>query len=421
MGVGNLTAAKASRGNLAPGRHADGGGLYLQVTDAGVRSWIFRYRSPIHRAGTRGRLREMGLGALEVIGLADARQAALEQRKLIVAGLDPIDERERQRAAARVAAASGMTFGECVAAYLKDHEPTWSNEKHRRQWRYSLEDLAGPVLGTLPVQAIDRPLVLKVIQPIWHKTPDTASRTRGRIEAILDWAKASGYRDGPNPAIWKDGLDAVLPAPAAVRAVVHHPALPYRDLPAFMTKLRALGGASADALELIILTVLRSSEGRGGAWPEVDDVGAPTLWSIPGARMKERRAHRVPLSSAAAAVLRRRLPDRDPRHGDLMFPGQGTGKPLSDTAVKKVLDRLAYGHVTVHGFRSAFRDWAGEQTAFPREVAEACLAHAIGDAVERAYARGDLLEKRRRLMEAWAGYCGSAPAAGNVVPINARL
>jgi len=300
-----------------------------------------------------------------------------------------------------------MTFRECAEALIASHEAGWKNAKHRQQWRNTLATYVYPVFGNLPVQAIDVGLVMKVVEPIWATKTETASRVRQRIEAILDWAAVRGYRQGDNPARWRGHLQKALPARAKIQKVKHHAALPFADLPDFMSALRAMNGNSARALEFAILTATRTNETLKARWSEIEF--KTKIWTIPGERMKAGRDHRVPLSAAALDVLmgmREAHPTRD-----LVFPGSGRGRTLSSMALLMTLRRMKRADLTVHGFRSTFRDWAAETTSFPREVAEAALAHSVGDKVEAAYRRGDLFEKRRHLMEAWSAYCAT-PAAG---------
>lgn len=400
-----LSAVTVKKASTA-GRYADGNGLYLQVGDASTKSWLFRYM-------LNGKARAMGLGDVVTVSLADARVAALAARKLVKAGKDPIDERNRERLAARLDTARGMTFSQCAQAYITAHAAGWRNAKHADQWRNTLATYAGPVFGAHPVQAVDLPLVLRVLEPIWQTKTETASRLRGRIESILDWATVRDYRQGDNPARWRGHLDALLPARTKVAKVEHHAALPYDQMGVFMADLRSREGLSARALEFCILTATRTSETIGARWEEVDMVGA--VWTIPAGRIKAGKEHCVPLSAPAQAIL---TDMAGVRTGDVVFPGGKAGRPLSSMAFLMLLRRMGREDLTAHGFRSTFRDWAAERTAFPREVAEMCLAHAIGDKVEAAYRRGDLFEKRRLLMEAWARFC-EAPAAGgaNVVAL----
>ncbi|WP_225032334.1 tyrosine-type recombinase/integrase [Paraburkholderia sp. XV] len=375
-----------------PGLYADGGGLYLQITAAGVKSWLFRYM----RAG---KARGMGLGPVHTIGLAEARTRALDCRRLLLDGVDPIDSRNAERTAQRVAQANEMTFKQCADKYIEAHRAGWKNAKHADQWTNTLATYAEPVFDSLPVSAIDTALVMKVLEPIWTTKTETASRVRGRIESVLDWATVRGYRAGENPARLKGHLDTLLPKRARVQKVTHHPALPYADLPGFIKLLRAEDGIAARALELLILTATRTNEVIGATWSEfrLDE----SIWIIPGERMKMRKEHRVPLSARAIALVKAQ---EDMKQGDFVFPGAKYQKPLSNMAMLQLLERMKRDDITVHGFRSTFRDWAGETTHYPREVCEAALAHGIKDKAEAAYARGDLFVKRATLMEDWAKF-----------------
>ncbi len=386
------------------GVYPDGGGLYLQVTESGAKSWIYCYR-------LLGRDREMGLGALNAVSLAAARHKAGECRAMRAAGVDPIDARKGEKAKAAVAAARSITFKTAAEQFIEAMRPGWTNEKHADQWTATLAAYAYPVFGPTSVQAVDTGLIIRALEPIWNTKAETASRLRGRIERILDWATVRGYRTGENPARWRGHLEHQFAARKDVQKVEHHAALPYADAGAFMVELREQGGTAALALELLILTATRTSEILGAAWTEIDFEAK--VWTIPAARMKMKREHRVPLSAPAVALLKRL---HEGPAGELVFPGARRGKPLSNMALLKLLARMDRDDITVHGFRSTFRDWAAECTNFPREVAEMALAHAVGDKVEAAYRRGDLFEKRRQLMTAWAGWCSKpAKASGNVV------
>ena len=397
-----LTARKVAA-TRAPGRYGDGLGLWLQVTETGVKSWLFRY---MHR----GRARAMGLGPVHTVGLADARTKAAAARKMLLDGIDPIEAGAAARARAAAADARMVTFRSCAELCIADRDPGWRNPKHRAQWRSTLETFAYPLLGDLPVADVDTGLVLKVLRPVWTAKPETASRLRGRIEAVLDWARVHGHRSGDNPARWRGHLDNILPRRSRVAPTQHFPALPYAELPAFMAALRDLDFVSARALEFLILTAARTGEVIGATLGEIDT--ASNVWTVPAARTKTRREHRVPLSNRALAILKGL-----PRDGDFVFPGARDKAPLSNMALLMTLRRLGRGDLTVHGFRSTFRDWAAERTAYPRDVVEMALAHAIGDKVEAAYRRGDLFAKRRRLMADWAKFCVSVPAAGAVVAL----
>ena len=370
------------------GLHADGGGLYLRVTDGGTKSWMFRY-------GEGGKLRDMGLGPVHTISLPRARELARECRELRLQGIDPIAHRRVSLAARRASDAKATTFRQCADAFIASHESGWRNASHRSQWVNTLAQHAHPTLGGLSVADIDTALVMKTIEPIWKTIPETASRVRGRIEAILDWAKVSGYRMGENPARWRGHLDHLLPARAKVARIRHHAALPYAEIGAFMATLRQNGSVGASALEFTILTAARTGEALGATWDEFD----AKVWTIPAERMKGGREHRIPLSDAALALLRQM---RGVRTNDFVFPGR-RGR-LTHKTMQLVLRRMGHGG-TVHGFRSTFRDWAAEQTAFPAELAEMALAHSVGSAVEAAYRRSDLFDKRCKLMAAWAAFC----------------
>jgi integrase len=390
--MGRLSALAVKR-ESRPGMLHDGGGLYLQVTAAGAKSWIYRFM-------LNGRAREMGLGPLHTISLSEARARAAEYRRQRLDGIDPIEVRKAKRDEAKLEAATSMTFDACTAAYIEAHEASWRNAKHRQQWRNTLEAYARPVIGALPVQVIDLTLVMKVLEPIWHTKPETAARLRGRIEVILDWATVRGYRKGENPARWRGHLDKLLPSRNKVQKVEHHAALPYREIADFMAKLREQKGVAAQALEFLILTAARTGEVIGARWEEFDL--KERIWTVPAGRMKASREHRVPLSDRAEEIVQGLA---EARVGDFVFPGGKPTNPLSNMAMLKLLQRMGRADLTAHGFRSTFRDWAAEQTSYPHEVAEMALAHTVGDKVEAAYRRGDLFEKRQQLMADWAGWC----------------
>ena len=383
-----------------PGMYADGDGLYLQVTSATAKSWIYRFM-------LNGKAREMGLGPLWKVSLTEARDFAGKHRKQRFDGIDPIGaKRDAERAACAAKqqeAAESITFAECASAYIKSHKAGWKNAKHAAQWTATLDTFAGPVIGTKPVKAVDTELVMEVIKPLWANKTETASRLRGRIEVILDWAKTSGYRDGENPARWRGHLQNLLPARSKVQKVEHHPALPYAVIGAFIDELGRQDGVAARALEFLILAAARTGEVIGARWPEIDFDNK--VWTIPAERMKAGREHRVPLAERALAILEEMKRDR-PEGNDFLFPGGKPRAPLSNMALLALLKRMGRGDLTTHGFRSTFRDWTAERTSYPREVAEMALAHTIGDKVEAAYRRGDLFEKRRRLMQEWAKFCG---------------
>jgi integrase len=418
--IHKLTPERVRNKSKVPGLYADGGGLYLRVTPPAACSWVYRYMID-------GKAREMGLGSFPEVPLQrdpkdkkaapGARELAAYWRKVRAQGKDPIAVREAERAAEQLEAARAMTFRQCAEAYIAAHRDSWKNPKHAKQWDATLEAYAYPVLGDLPASSVDVTLVTQVLDPIWKTKTETASRLRGRIEAILDWARIRGYRDGENPARWRGHLENVFPVRSAVQTVKHFPALPYRDLPAFMAELAKRDGIGADALKFTILAAARTEQAIGTTWDEIDLENA--VWTIPGERMKglrsRQREHRVPLSKPALAILevRKRLTGGQ----GFVFPGMRPKKSISNGTMTKVLLSMERGDITVHGFRSTFRDWVEEMTNYAGTVAEAALAHVVGDKVEAAYRRGDLFEKRRRLMAAWATYC-TTPIASRVVSMH---
>jgi integrase len=401
-------------GKPKPGMYADGAGLYLRVTPAGARNWVLRYM-------LAGRPRWMGLGPLSLYGLSEARTRALDARRKRHDGIDPIEARRAERARQRLDEAKAITFKECAESYIASQRAAWRNEKHKYQWTATLEQFVYPVMGELPVQAVDIALVLKVLEPIWTKKPETASRVRQRIENILDSAKARGYRNGENPARWRGHLDKLLPARSKVREVEHLAALPYAELPAFLANLRTREAIAARALEFLILTTARTGEVIGARWNEIDLLDK--TWTVPATRMKAHREHRVPLSARATTILQemqRRCHGAEANA--FVFPGSKAGRPLSNMAFLMLLRRMGLDDLTVHGFRATFKTWTSERTRIQNEIAEAALAHVIGDKVEQAYRRGDLFEKRRQLMQQWATFCTIAPAQksqSNVTPLRA--
>jgi integrase len=402
--AGKLTARKVE--TAKPGQHGDGDGLYLIVSPSGARKWVFRFTFG-------GKVRNMGLKAT---GLADAREKALQARQLAKSGKNPIDERRE----AEKAEAGKPTFGAMAEALIAAKETEWRNEKHKAQWTMTLMgggkrrikgkveavDYCAPIRAK-PVDEMDTEAVLAVLQPIWLEKPETASRLRGRIEAVLDAARARGHipRNEANPARWRGHLDKLLPKASKLKRG-HHAAMSYDDVPAFMADLREREAVAALALELAILTACRTKEVLAAEWSEIDL--EKKIWTVPAPRMKAGRPHRVPLSSRALAIIEKLA---EAKTGKFVFPGQRPNRPLSGMAMTMVLRRMKIEGATVHGFRSAFRDWAGNETHFAREVAEAALAHVIGDKAEQAYRRSDALEKRRELMDAWARYCEPKPGA----------
>lgn len=390
-GIEKLTALKVARLSN-PGRYADGKGLYLQITKALVKSWIFRYERD-------GKERYMGLGATHTVGLAEARELAREARVCLTQGKDPLEVRNALIVANKAEQLSNLDFDRCAAEYIKSHQDAWKNEKHKKQWETSLSTYVSPHIGRLYVRRIDTPLVLKVLQPIWKTKTETASRIRERMERVLSWAARQGYREGDNPARWHGHLEELLPKPAKLKKVKHHPALPYREAGAFLAQLRLQKGIGARALELTILTASRTGEVLGAKWDEIDFKAK--IWIVPPERMKNGKEHRVPLVDAAVELLKKLRG----LHSVLVFPGAREDTTLSSMSMLTVLRRMNRQDLTVHGFRSTFRDWAAEMTQYPKELAEISLAHTVGNAVENAYRRSDLFERRRALMQDWAAWC----------------
>ena len=375
-----------------PGLWAVGGvaGLYLHVNARGARSWILRVVVGDKR-------RDMGLGGYPDIGVADARQKAREARLKIEQGVDPILLRKQAKSELMALQATDKTFEQAAGEYIKIHADSWSNDKHRKQWERTLTAYAFPVVGKLSLRHIRQEHILKILEPIWTTKTETATRVRGRMESILDWAKVKGLRSGENPAAWKGHLDHMLPAPTRLKKIEHLTAVPVREMPGFMVKLRQAAGIAAQALEFLILTAARSGEVRGITWEEVslDDA----LWIVPAERMKMKKEHRVPLSNRAVDILK-----SQPRidGNPLVFPAP-RGSQMSDATMSAVLKRMNVD-ATVHGFRSSFRDWCGDYTNYPRDLAEQCLAHGADDPVEAAYRRGDALERRREIMNEWSKF-----------------
>lgn len=379
----NRLSARAVATAAEPGYYADGGGLYLRIGAAATKSWVFRFRQ-------HGRLREMGLGSINAVGLASARESAAEARRVSAQGHDPIEARR----AARAAESAIPNFTDAARVYIAEHKAGWKNGKHAEQWTNTLATYATPIIGKLVVDTITTDDVLRVLKPIWQTKTETASRVRQRIESVIDAQYALHHIERLNPARWKGHLSKLLPPPAKVTKLEHMPALPYAEVPAFMTRLRAQRGSTARALAFLILTASRSNEVRYAVRSEIHG----DAWTIPKERMKGGNAHTVPLSVNCQGIL-----DSCPSRG-LLFPHDVSGRALSENALRALLQRMGYGHVTAHGFRSSFRDWAAEETATPNFVVEMALAHVIPNKAEAAYRRGELLRKRRELMEAWAEY-----------------
>ncbi|MEA3275520.1 MAG: integrase arm-type DNA-binding domain-containing protein [Pseudomonadota bacterium] len=400
MAIHKLTPRKVA--TARPGKYEDGGGLRLVVPASGAKKWVLRYTID-------GKRREMGLGSFPVVPLAAAREKATERRRQVAAGIDPIEARRGEPGKV-------PTFTTCAARYIRAHRRGWKNAKHARQWVSTLKTYAQPVIGSRPVDTVATEDILRILSPIWTSKTETAKRVQGRIENILDFAAAHKYRDPLNPARWRGHLDKLLPKPARVKKVTHHPAMPYTEVPRFLTELSRTDSVSALALRFLILTATRTNEVLKARRSEVDRDAL--LWSIPAARMKARRERRVPLSDAAITVLQA-LPRID--GNPYLFPGARYGKPLSNMALLQQMRGMGYGvhgsrgDYVPHGFRSSFRDWSGEVSSFPRDVAEMALAHTIDNKVEAAYRRGDLFAKRRTMMQAWADYVSEAPA--RIIPL----
>ncbi|WP_115733826.1 tyrosine-type recombinase/integrase [Aminobacter aminovorans] len=367
---------------LEAGRHSDGGGLYLNVATGGSKSWLFMWARD-------GKRREMGMGAFPAVSLAKARAKAIEFRTVVADGRDPIIERDKE---------AESTFGDAADKFLASMEKSWKNEKHRAQWKMTLEQYCAPMRAKR-VSAIGTDDILAVLTPIWHDKAETASRLRGRIERVLDFARAKGWRQGENPALWRGHLKSLLPTRQKLQRG-HHPAMPYGDVPDFVARLQVADAMAARGLEFLILTAGRSGEVLEAEWTEFDlDTG---VWTVPARRMKAGKEHRVPLSDRALSIVRALY---ETRINNYVFPGHRKDRPLSVMAFTMLLRRMKVGQYTAHGFRSSFRDWTGDCTTFAREVAEAALAHEVGNKVELAYRRSDALEKRRKLMTAWANFC----------------
>lgn len=402
----NKLSARGVATLTKPGRHSDGGGLYLVVEPSGAKRWLFMFR-------WRSSRKEMGLGSLNAVTLAQARDKAAAARKVLDAGQDPIEARRTAAAEAEARLDATPTFGEFAELLIEDIKSGFRNSKHQAQWSSSLKTHAGN-LWPLRIDEVGTEQVLDALKPIWRTKQETASRVRGRIERVLDAAKAKGKRTGENPARWRGHLDKLLPKRSKLSRG-HHAAMPYEDVPALVQALREREAMAARALEFLILTASRTGEIRGAKWDEVDFERA--IWTVPGNRMKAGRTHRVPLVDRAVELLKAL---HETRTDAFVFPGGRKGQSLSSHAILMLMRRMEMGHFTPHGFRSSFRDWAGEQTSFPREIAEAALAHVVGDETERAYRRGDALEKRRKLMDAWARFLNAPKVKGdNITPIRA--
>lgn len=407
--------AKGVESKTEPGYYADGGGLYLRVSkegkrnSAGVKTWAFLYT-------IAGRAREMGLGPVSDISLAEARDLALDLRKQIRQGIDPIDARQKARYARSKEESKRLTFADAAKEYIDAHRAGWKNVKHADQWTNTIATYAAPTFGHLSVSDVDIGLVVRVLKPIWETKNETANRLRGRIESILDWSATQGYRlPGDNPARWHGHLENLFPKPSKVQKVKHHTALPFSETGSFIKELRKQQGMAALALEFTILTACRTGETIGATWDEINL--NEKVWTIPAERMKAEKEHRIPLSDRAIEVLKATTIDE---RAGYVFPGPKAGKPLSNMAMLALLGRMKRDDLTVHGFRSTFRDWAGETTAFPREVIEHALAHLLKDKAEASYARGTLFDKRRLLMAQWAQFCDTVQTVAGVTPIRSK-
>lgn len=408
--INRLTAVEVKSKTKPKGMYPDGGGLYLRVTDTGSKSWVYRF-------SVDKKANQMGLGKYPTIGLAEARTEAEKYRKLVQQGISPIEDREAERSASKAAVKRIWTFKECAKAYIDAHSPSWKNPKHRAQWPSTLERYVYPILGDHSVEDIDVDLVMEALEPIWHTKTETATRVRGRIEAVLDWAQVRHYRsqDKRNPARWKGRLDRLLPPRSKVAKVKHFAALDYELIGEFMAELKQRTGISAKGLEFLILTATRTGEVMGATWGEINMDKA--IWIIPADRTKTEMEYRIPLSDEALAVLKEM---KEIQVSDYVFPGQADQRPMSNMAFLMLLRRMGHDDLTAHGFRSCFRVWAAERTGYSHKVAEMALGHAIGSKVEAAYQRSDLLEKRRNLLNEWATYTAMPPIAGNVTTLASR-
>ena len=413
-----LTVKRIQRFEKA-GRYSDGGNLFLQVSPSGGKSWLFRYEY-------KGVERAMGLGSINTFSLVEARERARRARQLLRDGIDPLEARKAATTAKALEDAKVKTFERAAVEYFDGHATKWTNQHYQKKFLATLKQYAFPKIGKLPVSAIDTPLVISVIEPIWLVKNATASRVRGRIEMVLDWCTVRGFRVGDNPARWSGHLEEALPA--VTRKPAHHAALPYKEVPAFIVELNSLAGITPRAMEFLILCASRSGEVVKARWNEVTLDAVPVMtrdgdgrestvmgpcWIVPAQRMKEKVQHRIPLSARAVKILEE-LPRE--KGNDFIFIGTRKGKPIGSNAFGKLIKAMKHD-VTTHGFRSSFRDWAGEVTAFPADVCEVALAHKIGGKVQQAYQRGDLLEKRRVMMKAWAAFCTAPKHSGEVVPI----
>ena len=394
--MANLKSARSVQTITDVGYHRCAPGLYLQVAKRGTKSWLFRFKSPV-----TSKQREMGLGSLTITSLAQARNLVMEYRRQLLKGLDPLEEQQRNKKVRRLQQARTITFSDAAEQCIASKRPEWKNVKHSQQWTNTLTTYAYPIIGDLPIPEIDTDLILKVIEPIWISKAETASRVRQRIETVLDWARARKYVEGENPARLRGHLDKILAKTAKVKRVKHHPAVPYKQINKFASLLRNQKGSSALALEFMILTAARTGEVIGAKWGEFDINSK--IWTVPAERMKVGKEHRVPLCNQAISIL---TSIKSNRHAeDFVFPGWKTGSGLSNGAMLALMKKMAFGPYTPHGFRSTFRDWAADEAhTFQNETIELALAHTIKNQAEAAYRRGDQLERRRELMNAWSKY-----------------
>lgn len=390
------------------GRYADGNGLYLQISSKGTKSWLFRYQY-------NKKSYNMGLGSVAFVSLAAAREKAIQCQKILLEGKNPLIERQVKLQEQFIEASKQITFDECVIQYIEAHSIKWRNKKHKSQWENTLSTYASPIFGKLSVQSIDIELIMRALEPIWYSKTETATRVRGRIECILDWATVRGYRSGINPARWRGHLDKLLPSRPSIQKTHHHEALPISELSEFISKLRAESCVTRYALEFLILTACRTNEVLGAKWSEINI--EEQVWVIPAERMKAKREHRVPLSTRALEIL---VQLKEEAKSDFVFPGYVAGKPLSNMAMLQLIKKQLGYKITTHGFRSTFRDWAAEYTIFPREVAESALAHTLKNKAEAAYLRGDFFLKRRKLMSTWAEFCLTKKSPAEIVDISRK-
>jgi integrase len=386
-----------------PGLYGDGAGLCVRVTDGGSKHWILRYMLD-------GKARWMGLGSYSDFSLLDARDKATTARRMLRDGIDPLEEKAKRDIQRKIEKAKMVTFQHCADTYIKTHRSSWKNAKHADQWTSTIATYCAPIFGGLPVAEVDTPLILKALQPIWTIKHETALRLRGRIESILDAATAQGFRQGENPARWSGHLENLLANISRNERIEHHPALPFEEISVFMLELQQQHGIAAQAAQFAILTAARSGEVRGATWAEIDL--NERVWTIPGTRMKNKKEHRVPLSDAAMQILQN---NQSKSVSDIIFHGRAKDKLLSDMSLIQVLRRMGRHDLSIHGFRSTFRDWASERTSYTRDVCEMALAHTIGDKVEAAYRRGDLYSKRSRLMRDWGTYCVKVPITKSTI------